>query len=293
MNITDINETWGAKIEFEDPMDFFKQDKSHMRELLYEKKLLVFKKMTFTELDYAKFAYYFGKPWEQKNYAYSHERSDILTENNKKFVITSFSNIIISTKKIPSDIMPWHADIPNADIDHCFPHRALWIVKNPNASNSGHTFWLNIEDGIDYLSDELKDLSHRITVLQQSWYSPGTDEKLFDFIKVHPVTRKKSLRLNYYVRPGHSGAWIKKVYIDGVEQADCSLIQTYIDYLLQFPELYIEHVWETYDIAIYDNYSFIHGRTALQFNEEEGNERKFHRINIDHMSDENFINQNI
>jgi alpha-ketoglutarate-dependent taurine dioxygenase len=112
---------------------------------------------------------------------------------------------------------------------------------------------------------------------------------MFDFIKVHPVTGKKSLRLNYYATSEKSGAWIKKVYIDGIEQPDCSLIQTYIDYLLQFPELYIKHVWDTYDIAIYDNYSFIHGRTALVFN-EGNNERKFYRINIDHMSTEDFNN---
>lgn len=289
MIITNVNNTWGATIEFDNPLDFFKQDKRNMRKLMYEKKLLVFKKMSFTELDYAKFAYYFGKPWTQENYIYSHEPSTVLYENNKEYVITEFSNIIHSAKIISNSTMPWHADIPNAVQEHCFPHRSLWIVKNPNAEISGHTFWLNIEDGIEYLSAELKELSQHITILQQSWYSPGTDEKMFDFIKVHPVTGKKSLRLNYYVTPNKLNAWIKKVYIDGIEQPDCSLIQTYIDYLLQFPELYIEHVWDTYDIAIYDNYSFIHGRTKVVLN-QKNYERKFYRINIDHMSTEDFNN---
>jgi len=283
MRLTPIHKSWGTIVEFDNPLDFFNESTDYWRQLIYQRKLLVFKKMNFTELDYAKFGHSFGKPWNQQDYIYSNERSITLSENDKTYHITEFSNKIHSTKIISNDVMAWHADIPNRK-ENPFPHRALWIVKNPNNVESGNTYWLNIEDGIEYLSPKLKELISRVTILQQSWYSMGTDEQLHDFIKIHPVTGNKSLRLNYYVRHGHLNAWIKEVYIDNIKQLDCSLIQTYIDELLEHPELYHKHVWDTYDIAIYDNYSFIHGRTKLVLGSDvSDNERKFYRMNIDHI----------
>jgi hypothetical protein len=50
---TNINNTWATKIEFDNPLDFFNQPKGYWRELLYQRKLLIFKKMSFTKEDYA------------------------------------------------------------------------------------------------------------------------------------------------------------------------------------------------------------------------------------------------
>lgn len=288
MKATKIHNTWGTTVEFDSPSDFFKHTKEEWSKMLYDRKLMVFKRMRFSELDFAKFAHYFGAPWQGNAYDYSREKWTELVDpaDNKKYTITEFSNKIISTKVIGNSEMSWHADIPNRQ-HNPFPHRALWMVKNPNPETSGQTRWLNIEDGINYLTPELTALLPRVQVLQQSWYEGGTDLQLHDFVKVHPVTGQRSLRLNYYVGyPGvvkSENAWIKQVHIDGVIQLDQSLIQRYIDHLLTVPQLYYQHQWDDYDIVIYDNYAFVHGRTALKLNSPTGvQERKLYRVNIDH-----------
>lgn len=287
MNATQIHAAWGSTVEFDNPMDFFNTTKPEWSKLLYDRKLVVFKRMRFSELNFAKFAHCFGNPWTGTDYNYSHERWTELVDpaDNKKYTITGFSNKTI--KAIGMQEMPWHADIPNRRHDP-FPHRALWMVKNPNPETSGQTRWLNIEDGIDYLTPELKALLPRVKILQQSWYQEGGDFQMHDFVKVHPVTGRRSLRLNYYVGypgvPRTENAWIKQVFIDGVAQPDQSLIQRYIDHLLTVPELYYQHRWDDFDIAIYDNYPFIHGRTRLDLLPPTGEvlERKLLRVNIDH-----------
>ena len=291
MKTTPIHPGWGSIVEFPTPLDFFKSDKQQWSNMLYDRKLIVFKKMNFSELDFAKFSHCFGAPWHGSDYTYSHERFTELTDptDSKKYTITAFSNKIV--KVISSTEMPWHADIPNRRTNP-FPHRALWMILNPNPEVSGQTRWLNIEHGIEYLTPELKELLPRITVLQQSWYQEGGDFQMHDFVKVHPVTGRQSLRLNFYVGyPGvknSDNAWIKKVFIDGVEQPDQNLIQRYIDHLLTVPELYYQHRWDDYDIAIYDNYPFIHGRTKLNLKLDQATdnnnvlERKLMRVNIDH-----------
>lgn len=297
MQITNIKTNWGTTVEFTDPLDFFKQDKNVWRDMLYDRKLIIFKRMSFTPADYAKLGFYFGQPWDAEHYAYSHERvSTVADAMGKEYVVTQFSNLLIPQKTIGAKEMPWHADIPNRQWKP-FPHRALWIVMNPSPEVSGKTKWLNIEEGIEYLTPVLAELVPRITIKQQSWYKEGGDEQMHSFVKVHPVTGKKSLRLNFYNDPSKniSKAWIKEVYVDGILQSDCSLIQQYIDHLLTVPELLHYHQWDDYDIAIYDNYTFVHGRTSLFALNVAGErrERKFYRVNIDHMSDSEWDNQNI
>lgn len=291
MKITNIHEAWGSVIEFDDPLEFFSYSKGYWRDMIYKRKLLIFKKMKFQLLDYAKFAHHFGRPWRYDEYHNSKEEPVEITEGDSKYAVTSFfSGLHNSNNQI--DIrrdMDLHADIPNHKT-HPFPFRALWIVKKPQ-NNSGSTYWLNIEDCFDKLNPELKALTKDINLVQQSWHRYNTEKRFLNFIKKHPVTGKESLRLNFYATPEVKNAWIIKVFIKLVEQKDCSLIQQYIDDLMQYEELYHQHVWDLYDVAIYDNYSFVHGRTPVEFkNDEENNERKFYRINIDHMTNDEFQN---
>jgi alpha-ketoglutarate-dependent taurine dioxygenase len=287
MKISTIHPSWGSIIELDNPLDFFVQPNNQWRDLIYSRKLLVFKRMNFSLLDYMKFAQWFGTPWTADEYRYSKEIA--ITEQDREgcvYATSQFSNKLVSTRKIGLMEMPWHADIPNRSY-RPYPHRSLWIVKNPNPEISGKTKWLNINlaDCEQYLTPELKELMPRITVQQQSWYAQNTDFQTHSFVKVHPVTGERSLRLNYYNDPakGITNAWIKSVYVDGQIQPDCSLIQRYIDCLTKQAELLYYHQWDDYDIAIYDNYPFIHGRTPLVLGATETTEeRKFYRTNIDH-----------
>lgn len=279
MILTNIHDTWATKIEFDNPLDFFKQPKGFWRDLIYERKLLIFKKMNWSKEDYAKFSLQFGKPWSNIDYIYSEERIENVITDAGVVTLSPFSNTL--SKRLNIIPMSYHADIPHGNINS-FPFRSLWITKNPNPKVSGITGFLNIsEDAFSYLTKEQTELLTKVKIIQQSWYNPGTDFREFDFIKVHPITGKSSLRLNDFCKDKYQSAWIKFVKINN-ELHNCQLIENFINHLLQFQELQYFHTWDTFDILIYDNYQFIHNRSALIF--EPGEVRHFYRMNIDHVT---------
>ena len=282
MKIKNIHEGWGTIVELDEPHEVFAYDRSYWQDLIYSRHLVVFKRMNFTLEDYAKFGHLWGRAWSGHEYRATHE-IPITVNSRENLHVSEFSNKLVT--KITNEEMMWHADIPNKAINP-FPHRALWIVKNPNGHISGKTRWINInlDECGRYLKPHQLDLLERVKIIQQSWYKPGTEIGTHDFIKTHPITGRKSLRLNAYCdsKTGWNNLWIKNVVIDGVEQPDCSLIADFIDTLKEVPELHYEHQWDDWDIALYDNWSFIHGRSKLIL-DEDNNERKFYRMNIDHL----------
>lgn len=278
MIITNIHESWATRIEFDDPLDFFKEPQGFWRDLIYKRKLLIFKKMYFTKEDYAKFSLHFGRPWSNHEYTYSLERIEDVKTDQGVITLSPFSNF--TNKRIQTRAMPYHADIPNKK-NKPFPIRSLWITKNPNPLISGITGFLNIsQESFNHLNTEQRQLLDKVKIIQQSWYEPGTDFQEHDFIKTHPVTKELSLRLNYFCEGSDQTAWIKHVKINQDIQPDCRLIRDYINHLLKFPSLQYFHTWDTFDILIYDNYPFVHNRSPLIL--EAGEERHFYRINIDH-----------
>jgi alpha-ketoglutarate-dependent taurine dioxygenase len=64
------------------------------------------------------------------------------------------------------------------------------------------------------------------------------------------------------------------------------LIGSAMEKLLTRKELKYQHTWDIGDMALYDNWSFIHGRTELVL--EPGEVREFWRANIDHQTEEEF-----
>lgn len=281
MILTNIHNSWATRVEFEDPMEFFNQPHGFWRDLIYKRKLLIFKKMKWSVKDYAKFSLSFGQPWTYDEYVYSEEKTEDIETDKGVITLSPFSNK--TSKRLHTRPMTYHADIPNRAF-RPFPFRSLWITKNPRPEISGITGFLNIsEEAFKFLTAKQLALLNKVKIIQQSWYKPGTDFQEHDFIKVHPITREQSLRLNYYCRGQDQTGWIKHVKINGVHQPDNSLIEQFTTHLLQFKELQYFHTWDTYDILIYDNYPFIHNRSQLIL--EAGEERHFYRINIDHVAD--------
>lgn len=276
MKIENIHD-WGLVIHLDTPQEFFDQPIDFWRDLIYNKPLIFFKTVNFTKTQYAEFSYRFGQPWKADDYKYSNEG----VEPVGNMTISPITN---TAKRLGMSDMPWHSDIPNRQYKP-FPFRSLWIVSNPNPHVSGKTRWLHLEKAIDYLTPEMKELLPRVRVIQQSWYEPGTDVQEFDILKTHPITGRQSLRLNYYNWLSRKDAWITGVKIDGVLQEDCRLVKEWLDYLGRIPELVYEHTWDTNDISIYDNWPFVHARTKLLFN-SNAEVRKFYRINIDHLDDQ-------
>lgn len=279
MKITDIHSSWGSVIQLESPAEFFLYSTDYWRDLIYKRKVIFFKQVKFTNAEYAEFSLHFGSPWQPDDYTYSRENVETVDTEHGEMTLSPITN---TAKRLGMSEMPWHSDIPNRS-HKPFPFRSLWIVANPNPAESGKTSWLNLEQATDYLTPEMKNLLPRVKIIQQSWYTPGTDIKEFDLLKTHPITGKQSLRLNYYNWKKNTEAWICGVKIDDVLQTDCSLVREWLSYLEKIPELTYTHIWDTYDISIYDNWPFVHNRSELKFNSDT-EIRKFYRINIDHLT---------
>jgi alpha-ketoglutarate-dependent taurine dioxygenase len=276
-----LQQLWGTEYIIS-PEEFFSFDNDYWRNKIYERSLLIFKEMKFSKPQYVNFCKRFGRLWKKEDYLYSYEATEAVEVDDHEYYISPFSNVL--SRRLGNHTMPWHADIPNRDIDP-YPMRSLWITKNPFPQISGKTIWLNLDHCFEYLTKEQKELLDRVIIVQQSWYNPGTEIKEFPFIKTHPVTGKKSLRLNHYndQNQEREDAWIIGVKIDGVLQPDCSLIKNFLEHLEKEQALTYEHTWSTFDIAIYDNWSFVHGRSRVITGPK--GERHFYRVNIDHIPD--------
>lgn len=289
MKLTNIHDTWGTTVEFDNPLEFFQQDLDYWRHLIYQRKLIVFKKMDFSKEDYAKFGLRFGVLWGANDYRYSRETPETVNIKNFNFTVSPISNKI-SAKRLGQSEMYWHSDIPNRKFNP-FPIRSLWMVNNPNPEG-GLTTWLNIEEGIDLLPANLKEEIPNIKIIQQSWYKEDTEIQEFDFTKTHPITNKDSLRLNYFcdIEKNITNAWIKHVKVNGALTECKPVLGPYLKFLENQQTLLYTHKWDTYDIVIYDNWPFVHNRTFL--NLEPGQERLFYRINIDHLNDKAYASHN-
>jgi alpha-ketoglutarate-dependent taurine dioxygenase len=219
--------------------------------------------------------------WAEKDYEYSLESVEMVDVGHRKIALSPISNKI--SPKLGLKFMPWHSDIPNKKIKP-FPHRSLWMVSNPNPE-SGLTTWLNIEEGLDRLPENLKSQIQDIKIIQQSWYQQGTEVQEFDFIKMHPITGKPSLRLNYYCVPEEdiNDAWIKKVKFKNEIMNPKPILSPYYKFLETQKDLLYTHKWDDFDIVIYDNWPFVHNRSRLEF--DTNLERKFYRTNIDHIDE--------
>jgi alpha-ketoglutarate-dependent taurine dioxygenase len=285
MHITNIHESWGSIITFSDPLDFFDISPDYWRKMIYDRKLLIFKKMNFDLKDYVKFCLHYGELWEEEEYKFNKEEVEKVEINSNQYCVSPFSNKI---SRLGMREMPWHADIANPRLEkQNFCLRTLWITKNPNSENSGFTTWLDIEDSIKYLTKNELDLLSRVKVMQQSWLYPNSLIGEYQIFKKHPITGKLSLRLNWHNDEQTKNAYITGVKIDDKLQADCGLIKHYLNHFQKFSDTLYTHAWDTFDIALYDNWSFVHKRSILNFNPDL--ERHFYRTNINHISSDEWL----
>ena len=284
MKVEKIHNTWG-EIWSPTKNELFSLTPDFIRDSIYKHRLIIIKSVGRLE----KHELYWlmdrlGQPWNEHQYVESQESYLINDYKNQRYVLTHFSNN--TTVRIALKQMAYHADIPN-HATKPFPHRFLYMNQQPS-SDYGKTEWLAIDLDLINLSDEELNYYKECSVLQQSWWYPGTELRQYPMIKEHPIVAgRKSLRLNFFTRPlGNPDAWILKSFHKDREISNLSLIGSAMDKLLKRPELKYQHTWDIGDMAIYDNWSFVHGRTALVL--EPGEIREFWRANIDHQTDEEF-----
>jgi alpha-ketoglutarate-dependent taurine dioxygenase len=284
MKVEKIHDAWG-EIWYPTKEELFSLSPNFIRDSIYKHRLIIIKSVGRLE----KHEVYwlmdrFGQPWDESQYVDSQERFLIDDHKDQKYVITHFSNQ--TTRKIPFAPMAYHTDIPN-HATKPFPHRFLYMNQQPS-SDYGKTQWLSIDLDLIKMSNEQLEYFNKCSVIQQSWWHPGTELQHLPMIKSHPIIKdRKSLRLNYFVQPGgKQDAWILKSFCQGNEIPNQQLIGNTMNSMLERDDLKYQHTWEIGDMAIYDNWSFVHGRTALVL--EPGEIREFWRANIDHLSNDEF-----
>lgn len=292
MKIEKIHDKWG-EIWYPTKEELFSLPHDFFRSKIYQSRLVIIKSvgdLTNQEIYYLMDK--FGRPWNKDQYVDSRELFFESAHKEQPFVLTTFDNgNVVRNKKIPNSEMPWHSDIPNHPTAP-FPHRFLYMKTHPDP-NYGRTRWLNLDLDIINLSEEQMKIFQDCLVLQQSWWEQGKNLQKLSFIKEHPIIKdRKSLRLNFYVRendPGTHSAWILKSFYKDTEVPNQHLIGNTIQKLYQNPNLVYEHTWDIGDMAIYDNWSFVHGRSALI--DSPNALRQFVRGNIDHLTEEEFNNK--
>lgn len=279
MNLEKIHRGWGTVVT--GTLDEVLRPDNNWRWLGYNRKLLVFRLGYLRDLEIYHLISRFGKPWSRNNYLYSRELAYTIS-GTSALVLSEFSNR--SVPLLGDKAMPWHADIPNLGI-RSFPWRALYMVQNPNPEG-GLTTFLNVT--LPAINCSKKDLIHfaSIEVENQSWYGDTDETVKHPLIKVHPITGQLSLRLNYFRdgRPETSNAWIRKTFVKGEERPNKEVLGPILKELSSRPDLVYTHKWQENDLVLYDNWSFVHRRTALDLKPDQ--ERRFIRANIDHVKDD-------
>lgn len=286
MKTEKIHDGWGV-IWRPTKDELFSLSADELRDSIYQHRLIIIKsvgKLTRPEIYWLMDR--LGRPWDEHQYVVSQERSSIEYHADQRYVITNFSNKTV--RRITTARMSWHSDIPNHETNP-FPIRLLYMNQQPS-SDYGQTEWLNIDlDQIIPGAEELKYFSE-CSVLQQSWWHPGTELRMLPFIKHHPIIQdRSSLRLNFFAKENgdNSDAWILKSFHHDKEISNHDLIGNTIQRLqIARPDLFYRHRWDIGDIAIYDNWSFVHGRSPLVL--EAGEVREFIRGNIDHEPTDQF-----
>jgi len=282
MQITKIKEKWGICIEA--PLEeVLSTNIDFLRNLGYDSHFVLFRGLgKISNQDMFSLISRFGKPWSSQDYEYSKELSfDVLLDTGITGALSKFSNS--KNTRLSEIAMPWHADIPIWK-DREFPWRCLYNIQNDNP-DAGFTSWMSlILDHIDPLAEEL-DYFSRIKILNQSWHGHAGEEYKNNFIKKDPVTGKKSLRANYFVSPKWGDkAWIKETYLDNIKVDNLEILGKLYKKLSQRDDLVYQHRWLQYDCIIYNNWSFMHNRTALELLPNQ--DRVFIRSNISHLSNE-------
>jgi alpha-ketoglutarate-dependent taurine dioxygenase len=279
MEITNLKEKWGIRIEAT-AQEVLSLSPDFLRNLGYEKHFILFKGLgKISEQEIYNIVSRFGRPWSKQEYQYSNEVAYDIEDTNA--ALSSFSNS--NQPRLAGIAMPWHADIPIWKGME-FPWRCLYNTRNDNP-NAGFTSWMSLM--LDHINPSVEELDYfsRIKILNQSWHGHQGEEYLNSFIKEDPITRKQSLRANYFVAPGWSDkAWIKETYVDDKKVDNLETLGKIYKLLSSRQDLVYQHKWTQYDCIIYNNWSFVHNRTTLEL--LPGQDRVFTRTNIAHLSNE-------
>ncbi len=261
MQHTELTKSFVSVIENVDLAQPTSSDLNDIKKLLYERKVLVFKRQTIDRHAYLNFARQFGalQQFRLKNY-HDPEFPEILVINNLNRGDT------IGARKIGNI---WHND--SSYLPAPLPLTFLHAQRVPDGV--GDTLFVDMAAALEELPKELlertidRQVEHdvRMTYKVQSSdvgdsiseilarVSSSWPASVHPAIISHPATGKKAL----YISPGYS------VRIRGYSEEDSrALLESLFEHVFR-PDRIFAHRWEKDDLVIWDNRTVVHSATAV------------------------------
>lgn len=270
---TILNENIGAKLELSYDQAMLIDD-SELRDLLYRKKILVFKGWHgLSPSQVVKFGQKFGEPWGRSQYR---DLKELCIVDKDGFAFTRYTDKSYSRL---SEGIPWHVDVANEPNMERYPSRILYCTGMPNKYKGLNTDVTNMAKAYDELSDDMKSFLANVYLVYQSWQNIGTNITDLPAIGVHPYTKERFLRFNAVNK---INGWIRdwfKLHPDGTKEfLDPEVLRRLMD---ELGEKYLySHSWEVGDLVIFDNWATMHRKGNGEVYEGNNGVRCFIRISI-------------
>lgn len=281
-----INQYLGVSVELT-YADAMKLTSDELRDLLFTKKVLVFKKWNkLTPTQLGAFANKFGTRWtyEQYNHIKEAARYDTTGKAYTIYADTSYERLFAG--------IPWHVDIANEQGLPRYPARLLYCVDLPSDFTGLTTDISNLAAAYDNLPDHSKTELEQIYYVYQSWQKPGTNIKDLPAIETHPYTKQKFIRLNAV---GTENGWIRAWYRlndDGTKTwLNNETLKNIVSTLSNTYQY--SHQWEIGDLVLWDNWATIHRKGPGSVNKDSVGGRGFYRLSVDTGLDDIYCNDNI
>jgi len=269
-NSTPLKPNFGIMIEGAS-QDIINMPDDEFRSLFYKNKLLIIRGSQPKIDDFYHICSKIGRTMTLEEYAEGRDAAAPAIVDGKAIYYSVFSN---KTTGIGTGPMLWHKDNCNRG-SISYPVRSLLMVNCPN-TNAGFTQFLDTDTAWSRLDQSLRDKWLSCKVEQHSWYVPGTELEVFPSMKQHPVTGAILPRLNSC---GNDG-WISDLLDENNNRLGCQLALDITKAMEKIEDAVYTHKWQVGDIIMFDNYYFLHTRTALEI--EPHQERLMWRINSLH-----------
>ena len=225
IKVTRLSPSLGAEVRGLALRDVGPAEAKEVENLLIEHQVLLFPEQSPTEAEHIAFGEHFGELEGHPNLTNPFLNSDKIFE-------------LAATRGGIAD--EWHSDITFQDQPSIMA--ILHMVKCPAVG--GDTMWTNAYKAYDELSPPLQDLCEGLTALHDA--SPHLKPELTSIhpvVRVHPVTRRKSLFVNEH--------FTRRIVEMSAEESDVLL--GYLTRWMSNPRFTVRYSWTAGTIAMWDN----------------------------------------
>jgi taurine dioxygenase len=224
LDITRLSGSLGAEIRGIALTDVGPQEAESILSLLMEHQVLFFPEQHLNEDEHLAFGRHFGKLEGHPNVPGSSERAELFELRASQGAVAD----------------EWHSDLTCQEQPSVLA--ILNMVKCPSVG--GDTMWSNMYKAYDELSKPMQDLCEGLTALHDA-HPHGKPEQMavHPVVRVHPVTRKKSLFVNeHFTRR-----------IVELSHGESDMLLRYLTRWASNPRFTVRYPWSAGTIAMWDN----------------------------------------